>query len=385
MNASRRPMLLAALLALAPSLMSQKVEPASRKSPQKQKSKEAAERRALAVSIRRGLKWLRDHQEPDGRWRALGFPELCPEGDHCKGRGNATNDIGVTGLAILAIAGSARSGPYESVAKAGVAWLQSQMSGPGLIGKQAGLTFMYNHAIATFALLEAQRLLRFEEPVSAKRAIDYILRARNPYKVWRYHPHSGENDTSVTGWMVLALSAAKRAGVEIDTDALKYAAAWFEEVTDFATGRCGYTSKEPGSSRPEGAVAKFPPEETEALTALGLLCRLRLGQGSKTHPIIDTAAQTILAKPPVWEPEKGKVDYYYWFYGSSALRILGGKQRDQWNQALVPALRRSQATEGHAAGSWNPVGPWGHDGGRVYSTAMALLCLETSAGLYEMK
>ncbi|MFQ5505310.1 MAG: prenyltransferase/squalene oxidase repeat-containing protein [Planctomycetota bacterium] len=271
MNASRRPMLLAALLALAPSLMSQKVEPASRKSPQKQKSKEAAERRALAVSIRRGLKWLRDHQEPDGRWRALGFPELCPEGDHCKGRGNATNDIGVTGLAILAIAGSARSGPYESVAKAGVAWLQSQMSGPGLIGKQAGLTFMYNHAIATFALLEAQRLLRFEEPVSAKRAIDYILRARNPYKVWRYHPHSGENDTSVTGWMVLALTIA--------FGALRCAGSPPRSGPEWRSTRTRSSTRQPGSRR-----SRTSPPAAAATPARSRDPRGRKAQSRSSRP-----------------------------------------------------------------------------------------------------
>ena len=27
-------------------------------------------------------------------------------------------------------------------------------------------------------------------------------------------------------------------------------------------------------------------------------------------------------------------------------------------------------------GSWDPKGPWGPDGGRVYSTAMMALCLE---------
>ena len=27
-------------------------------------------------------------------------------------------------------------------------------------------------------------------------------------------------------------------------------------------------------------------------------------------------------------------------------------------------------------GSWDPVGPWGVDGGRVYSTAILAMCLE---------
>ena len=27
-------------------------------------------------------------------------------------------------------------------------------------------------------------------------------------------------------------------------------------------------------------------------------------------------------------------------------------------------------------GSWDPIGPWGQDGGRVYSTAMMAMCLQ---------
>ena len=35
-----------------------------------------------------------------------------------------------------------------------------------------------------------------------------------------------------------------------------------------------------------------------------------------------------------------------------------------------------QRVDGDAAGSWDPDGPWGMVGGRVYSTALALLTLE---------
>ena len=29
----------------------------------------------------------------------------------------------------------------------------------------------------------------------------------------------------------------------------------------------------------------------------------------------------------------------------------------------------------HALGSWDPIGPWGYAGGRVYSTALMAMCL----------
>jgi len=41
-------------------------------------------------------------------------------------------------------------------------------------------------------------------------------------------------------------------------------------------------------------------------------------------------------------------------------------------------LVRWQERVGHAAGSWDPANdPWGSQGGRLYVTALATLCLET--------
>ena len=37
---------------------------------------------------------------------------------------------------------------------------------------------------------------------------------------------------------------------------------------------------------------------------------------------------------------------------------------------------RTQRTDGPYVGSWDPVGVWGEDGGRVYATATLVLTLE---------
>ncbi|MEW6073958.1 MAG: hypothetical protein AB1726_15360 [Planctomycetota bacterium] len=49
-----------------------------------------------------------------------------------------------------------------------------------------------------------------------------------------------------------------------------------------------------------------------------------------------------------------------------------------WNEALRRAVLGAQRAEGSARGSWDPVGPWGWAGGRVYSTAMMALSLAES-------
>jgi hypothetical protein len=67
---------------------------------------------------------------------------------------------------------------------------------------------------------------------------------------------------------------------------------------------------------------------------------------------------------------------YYWYYGTMAMFQVGGDAWSRWNKALREAVVPHQRGDGNFDGSWDPVGPWGADGGRVYSTAMMTLCME---------
>jgi len=79
--------------------------------------------------------------------------------------------------------------------------------------------------------------------------------------------------------------------------------------------------------------------------------------------------------PPQWHRE----NLYYWYYGTVACFQMGGDYWQRWNSSLRDMLIEHQAREGHEAGSWDPnptLDTWGKEGGRVYSTALATLCLE---------
>jgi hypothetical protein len=56
---------------------------------------------------------------------------------------------------------------------------------------------------------------------------------------------------------------------------------------------------------------------------------------------------------------------------------VGGESWTTWNGAMKAAVVANQRPRdaGPAAGSWDPVDAWGEDGGRVYATALMVLCL----------
>jgi len=333
-------------------------------------------------ALKDGLEWLKLHQDADGMWDCDEFMKHDPPDDQCEGPGDPLHDVGVTGLALLAFLGDGntlRRGPDKDVVTRGVKWLREQQDyETGLIGEEIGHTFLYDHAIASLAICEAYYFSK--SPLierTAQQSVNYILRARNPYAAWRYDvPPIGDNDTSVTSWMVFALTSAQDAELKVPRDAFQGAMSWLNDVTDPATGRVGYDTMGSFSSRITGINEHYPPEKGEAMTAAGLLCRFFLGEDPDEQPLMEKHAELMLKTLPEWDPKGYGCDMYYWYYGSYAMSQMGKHYWKTWNKAMKEAVLESQRHDGAHDGSWDPVGPWGHSGGRVYSTAMMVLCLE---------
>jgi hypothetical protein len=332
--------------------------------------------------VNAALDWLAAHQDANGGWDADGFMKHDPAGDRTDGPGYANHDIGVTGLALLAFLGNGHTmtrGTHKEVVRRGIRWLtREQDRESGLFGEEIGHAFLYDHAIATLAMCETYYLDKSTVlKAKVQRAMNYISRARNPYGVWGYSvPPDGTNDTSVTGWMVLAMKSAEDAGLRVDREAFTAAAQWFDEMTDPGTGRVGYREVGSASSRVSGMNDHFPVEKGEALTSVALLCRFFLGQDPATEPVMSQHADLILGALPRWDPEGFGCDMYHWYYGSYAMFQMGGEHWRRWRKAMEPAVIKSQRKDGAARGSWDPVGPWGEPGGRIYATATMALCLE---------
>ncbi|MFA4987813.1 MAG: prenyltransferase/squalene oxidase repeat-containing protein [Candidatus Brocadiia bacterium] len=312
-------------------------------------------------SVEIGLKWLADHQEIDGHW------------DTKKWGGNGDNDPGVAGLALLAFAGAGhteRSGKWSRVVRRTIGWLTSQQDARGNF---APGTTMYSHAIPTLALLEEVAMAPVPSTQAiAKKALDYMIGVQNESKAWRYWPKDNDNDVSVTAWCVMAMKAAKAAGFDVPARSWDGVRNFLDEVTEPDCGEVGYT-KRPVKNGDAPAYQKY------SMTACGLLSRLFMGV-SRDEKMIRSGVLILLENLPEWsQPGIGAQFYYYWYYASLVLFQMEGDCWKKWNGKMRDMLVTHQnLTPGELRGSWDP-SPSTHFsqmGGRVYSTALAVLTLE---------
>jgi len=333
-------------------------------------------RRAAAAAARGGspeteravqaaLVWLAATQSSDGRWNAA---------RHGAGRGRANTgqhhtavggraDHGVTGLALLAFLGAGnthREGPYAATVARGIRFLADHQRPDGsLAGDAEFFAALYCHGMATIAVGECAAMSGDEQLLPVlDRAIRHTLAMQHPTAGgWRYAA-GDRGDTSQLGWQVMALAAARNAGLS-----------GFETAEARARGFLASVS-----SGTAGGLAAYRPGERSsvAMTAESLFCRLLLGMPAD-HPAAAEAI-TLLAGS---HPSSSTYNIYTWYYATLASFHAGGPPWEAWNQRLQAALLPLQHRSGGPLdGSWDPDAVWGGHGGRVYATALAALTLE---------
>jgi hypothetical protein len=343
-------------------------------------------------AVRAALKWLAHHQAPDGGWGADTFVNQCV-GGRCGGAGDASYDSGVTGLAVLAFLGAGyipmskdeypdpidpnRTLKFGETVKRGLQWLIAHQDPEGCVGER-GTKYMYNHSIAALALSEAFGMtasMAIKEP--AQKAVDFLVASQNPGKAWRYSAKSGDNDTSVTGWAVMALKSAELSELTFPKSSYEGALAWFTEATE-SNGyyQVGYNARSTGKVYVPGKNEQF--DHHASMSAVSVMSRIFL-QKTKREPAL-TAVALLTADLPEWK--QNKIDFYYWYYASLALFQYDGPEGPvwmKWNEPMKNAIVPHQKgrADGCKLGSWDPEPDrWGFEGGRVYAAAINCLTLE---------
>lgn len=103
------------------------------------------------------------------------------------------------------------------------------------------------------------------------------------------------------------------------------------------------------------------------MTAEALAVRLLLGEQVPAAEVAEAEAFLLEELPG-----EGDDNFYYWYYASLALHQLQDDAWRQWNAKMKARLIELQQPDG----SWSTATTWGGYGGKVYTTAMACLCLE---------
>jgi hypothetical protein len=219
----------------------------------------------------------------------------------------------------------------------------------------------------------------FREEV--ERGVAVMVESRDPKAGWRYFPGSGMvSGVPTTTAVVCALRVAEEAGFRVARDYEKPVLAWLDGLVDRENGRVAYIVG--------GERLGYTPTTTNAASAL--LMRVWLGRGTADDEVA-LGIGAVSKQRPKWsirfkrmkvngierDVQIGYLQHYYWYHATDALSRLGGSSWSAWNGALKRALLPKQRKDGHAAGSWDPAGTYGKVAGRVYSTALCTLMLES--------
>lgn len=281
-------------------------------------------------AYKKGLAYLSKIQAADGSY-----------GDRY---GKQPGIVGVCTLAFLAHGEDSENGPYAKNIKNGIDFIiKSQNDKNGYLGNS-----MYNHGFATLALAEAYGMVndpRIEKAL--EKAVKLITSSQNanPKGAWRYSPESKSSDSTVAGCQLVALLAARNAGIPVPNEnidkALKYMAS-----CRASNGGYGYTSK-------TGART--------TLTAIGSLCMsLAKKKDDKSFP---TVTKYLVKRIDSTAHHHA---FYHEYYMAQALFHADEESWMLWNEKNSKLMSASQMPDG----SWSD-----RSMGQAGSTGFALLSM----------
>ncbi|MEM9825010.1 MAG: hypothetical protein AAF958_00390, partial [Planctomycetota bacterium] len=327
-------------------------------------------------AIELGLAYLASTQNRDGSWSLQSdeAPRVL------------RSDTAATGLALLAFQGAGythRQHQYADTVARGVEWMMENQRSNGSLyrpedPRSDGSVEFYSHGIAALAMSEAYGMTQDERiKASAQAALDFIVRTQHKkLGGWRYTPQVS-SDTSVTGWMMMALKSGDLSGLDVPQQTYDGIERWLNlaQLSEDQADRYRYNPFAPDTDTQRHG--KWP---TPTITAVGVLMRM-YGGWRRDNPDMRSAADYLLNyRPTMGTTASPQRDAYYWYYATQVMFHMGGETWEKWNRSLNPILLESQVKDGPYAGSWDPMQPvpdrWARHAGRVYVTTMNLLNLE---------
>ncbi len=325
-------------------------------------------------SCKRAAKYLLSQQYPNGCIQELRRMDRRDR-NRTPREGVAMTSLAIMGLASIGHLptdptdeGKAMTKALEFVLDARHQRTDKDSSFDGYYGG-ADRSRMYGHGIITLMLAEmlgmgVDEAMDAQLRDSCQRAIDLILRSqrvkrsRRDQGGWRYEPSQADSDLSVTVWQLMALRAAKNAGLEVPTKAIEQGVQYVRN--------CYYSRYKDGKPVDEnrgfgyeaGGGHKF------STTAEGLLSMQVCGQYDA--PEVIGASNYLLKNGPRWGDEWF---FYGTYYYAQGMAQRGGEYASTSKQATAKEMLKRQGRDG----SWRS--HEGHNAGSIYTTSLALLSL----------
>jgi hypothetical protein len=289
------------------------------------------------LAIGKGLDCLASMQLPDG---AFGSGQYYRK------------NVAITALGCMAFIADGSvpgRGKYAGNVERGVGFILDTASGSGLLGDPTAGSPMYGHGFATLLLAELRGMsTRPDLDEKLRRAVQLIVATQNAEGGWRYQPVRSDADISVTVTQVMALRAARNAGIAVPKETMDLAIQYIKNC-QLPDGGFSYMIKREGSAFPRSAGA------VAALQYAGLY----------ESPEVKKGLKYLMEFLPGKTEVSGHYDYGH-YYAVQAMFSAGG---DSW-RTWYPAIRDELVVR------QRPVGSWPGQAGDDYGTAMALIILQ---------
>ena len=342
LRVSRRTLLLgaAAALALTPALAFAAEDAPKLAQPNKVRGDEINDRQKEAV--RKGLAWLASKQKDAASFAAQGY----------------SNHAGITALAGLAFmqAGNLPGrGKYGREVQGCLDFVLAACQESGLIASDVSHGPMYGHGFATLFLAEIYGMTG-DESVKEKlqKAVRLIQKTQNPEGGWRYQPVPYDADISVTICQVMALRAARDAGIKVEKEVIDNSIKYVRRCQN-PDGGFSYMASQGG-----GGGSGFP----RSAAGVAALYYAGVFEGDDLERGLKYVKQF---QPRQGAQQQNEGHYYYGnYYAVQAMFLAGGDYWAEW----YPAIRDELCDRQQEAGNWD--GDFSQD----YATSMALIILQ---------
>jgi len=249
-------------------------------------------------------------------------------------------------------------GKYGPVVERALNFVLASTQESGLICADQSSPPMYGHGFATLFLAEAYGMTgddRVKEKL--QKAVKLIERCQNEQGGWRYQPAPVDADISVTICQVMALRAARDAGIKVEKSTIDNAIGYVRKCQN-NDGGFSYQLNQGGY----GGGSGF------ARTGAGIASLFYAGvyQGKEITKGLEYLRKFLPNKGNGRSDAEGNF-YYGHYYGVQAMYLSGGRDWAEWYPAIRDTLLQRQEKS---------TGLWTGDNTEEYATAMALLILQ---------